>query len=231
MRKAKITVAILATVILSGFAWLLINSGITEEKLQSKTIKLESTEKKLDSINIQVEKLKTQSSKEKEHKEELQKQLEQKEKEKQELEAKLVAKAQAKAKLELAASNAEKTLTATHTASATAVPSIPGKAITGNKQTWLAASGIPESEWQYVDAIVSRESGWNPCAYNPGQSNCNAMPTSACGLAQSLPCGKQNVYGHWTDPVANLKWQYDYVRGRYGGYAQAVAFWNIHKWY
>lgn len=101
----------------------------------------------------------------------------------------------------------------------------------GNKQTWLEASGIPADQWQYVDSIVSRESGWNPCAYNPGQSDCNANPTSACGLVQSLPCGKQSAYGHWTDPVANLKWQYDYVTQRYGGYAQAVAFWNSHSWY
>lgn len=105
------------------------------------------------------------------------------------------------------------------------------RAITGNKHDWLRASGIPESEWQYVDYIVGRESGWNPCAYNPGQSDCNANPTSACGLAQSLPCGKQSKYGHWTDPVANLKWQYEYVKGRYGGYAQAYAFWTANHWY
>ena len=79
--------------------------------------------------------------------------------------------------------------------------------------------------------IVTRESGWDPCAYNPGLSDCNANPVSACGLAQSLPCGKQSAYGHWTDPVANLKWQYEYVKERYGGYAQAVAFWEANHWY
>ena len=105
------------------------------------------------------------------------------------------------------------------------------KAISGDKYDWLRASGIPESEWTYVDYIVGRESGWNPCAYNPGMSDCNANPTSACGLAQSLPCGKQSKYGHWTDPVANLKWQYEYVKGRYGGYAQAYAFWTANHWY
>lgn len=105
------------------------------------------------------------------------------------------------------------------------------KTITGNKETWLLASGIPKESWGYVDSIVSRESGWNPCAYNPGKSDCYANPKSACGLAQSLPCGKQSKYGHWTDPVANLKWQYEYVTSRYGGYAQAVAFWNKNHWY
>lgn len=101
----------------------------------------------------------------------------------------------------------------------------------GNKEVWMAAAGIPQDVWWAVDSIVSRESGWNPCAYNPGMSDCNANPTSACGLAQSLPCGKQSKFGHWTDPVANLKWQYEYVTQRYGGYPQAVAFWNVHHWY
>ena len=104
-------------------------------------------------------------------------------------------------------------------------------AISGTKEDWMRQAGIPESQWQYVDYIVSRESGWNPCAYYPGQSNCDANPTSACGLAQSLPCGKQSKYGHWTDPVANLKWQYEYVTARYGGYQQAVAFWRVNHWY
>ena len=115
-------------------------------------------------------------------------------------------------------------------ASAT-LPAASNRAITGNKQTWLQASGIPQDQWVYVDYIVSKESGWNPCAYNPSRSDCNANPTSACGLAQSLPCGKQSKYGHWTDPVANLKWQYEYVTNRYGGYAQAHSFWLANKWY
>lgn len=99
----------------------------------------------------------------------------------------------------------------------------------GGRVEWLIASGIPENEWWAVDYIVTRESGWNPCAYNPGLSDCNANPTSACGLAQSYPCGK--VPGHWTDPVANLKWQYGYVKARYGGYPQAVEHWKVYKSY
>lgn len=226
MRKAQLSLAIIALLILTGFTALVIHSGVTAERLNFKTIKLESTETKLKDVNLQVEQLKTQSSKDKEKQEQFKKQLEQKEKEKKELEAKLQAKIEAKAKLALAAEKASNTLTGSTTVSAA-----PQRAITGNKQSWLAASGIPQSEWGYVDQIVSRESGWNPCAYNPGQSDCNANPSSACGLAQSLPCGKQSKYGHWTDPVANLKWQYEYVKGRYGGYAQAVAFWNANHWY
>lgn len=141
-----------------------------------------------------------------------------------ELQAKLDAK---KAESDRIAQAANR-ITGTATASASPIKAFSGG---GNKETWLRASGIPENQWSYVDSIVSRESGWNPCAYNPGRSDCSANPSSACGLAQSLPCGKQAKYGHWTDPVANLKWQYEYVTSRYGGYPQAVAFWNANHWY
>tara|TARA_B100001245_G_C22894477_1_gene431583 strand:- start:6440 stop:7102 length:663 start_codon:yes stop_codon:yes gene_type:complete len=220
MLKAKILGTAVAITILAGFSYLAISSGITAEKLQVKTIKLESTEEKLKDVNQEVKKLKTQSSQDKEKRKKL-------EKEKAELERQLQAKAEAKAKLARAAEAAASAVTS-NKASAAPIPTIQ---ITGNKQSWLVASGIPEHEWGYVDAIVSRESGWDPCAYNPGQSDCNASPTSACGLAQSLPCGKQSVYGHWTNPVANLKWMNDYVNGRYGGWAQAVAFWSANRWY
>lgn len=91
----------------------------------------------------------------------------------------------------------------------------------GNKEAWMAAAGIPQSEWWAVDSIVSRESGWRPDAVNPNGG--------ACGLAQALPCSKMGP--NWSDPVVALKWQYNYVTQRYGGYPQAVAFWNANHWY
>lgn len=100
-------------------------------------------------------------------------------------------------------------------------PTLAATNVTGDKYTWLAASGIPESEWQYVDFIVSRESGWNPNAVNPS--------SGACGLGQQLPCGKWP--GAWNDPVAALKAQYGYVNARYGGYAGAYSFWLASRWY
>ena len=106
---------------------------------------------------------------------------------------------------------------------------IPAYAPSGDKDAWLTASGIPVSEWWAVDWIVSRESGWKPCAYNPGRNDCNANPSSACGLVQQYPCHK--IPGDWRDPVVALKWQYQYVTARYGGYAQAVAYWQIHHNY
>lgn len=93
--------------------------------------------------------------------------------------------------------------------------------VTGNKASWLAASGIPEHEWSYVDSIVTRESGWNPNAVNKS--------SGACGLGQQLPCGKWS--GAWNDPVAALKAMNGYVHGRYGSWAGAVAFWGVNHWY
>ena len=91
----------------------------------------------------------------------------------------------------------------------------------GNKEAWMAAAGIPQSEWWAVDSIVSRESSWNPNAINAS--------SGACGLAQALPCSKMGP--NWSDPVVALKWKYNYVTARYGGYPQAVAFWNANHWY
>jgi len=97
----------------------------------------------------------------------------------------------------------------------------PAVQVSGNKASWLAASGIPEAHWGYVDSIVTRESGWNPNAVNKS--------SGACGLGQQLPCGKWS--GAWNDPVAALKAMTGYVTGRYGGWPQAVAFWNANHWY
>jgi hypothetical protein len=217
MRKAKITVAILAVLILGGFTWLAIYSGSTTEKLQTKTIKLQTTEAKLKDVNLQVEELKTQTSKDKEKHEEQQKLLEQKEKEKQELEAKLQAKAEAKKQLEIAAAEAKSVISA-KTASAAPAPQ---RVVTGTKTEWMAAAGIPQEHWGYVDSIVTRESGWNPNAVNKS--------SGACGLGQQLPCGKWA--GAWNDPVAALQAMTGYVNGRYGGWGGAVAFWNANHWY
>lgn len=116
----------------------------------------------------------------------------------------------------------------TSVVSAEALPR-PSYTPTGDKNTWLAQSGIPQDQWGYVDWLVSRESGWRPCAYNPGMNDCTANPSTACGLVQQYPCHK--IPGDWRDPVLALKWQYNYVTARYGGYAQAVAYWQVHHNY
>lgn len=213
MRKQKITLAVIAVLILAGFTYLAINSGITAQRLNVKTVKLESTENKLKDTNLQLESLKTQAQKDKEHQAELQKQIEQKEAEKQELQKQVQAKAEAREKLNIAAQRA----TQGQTASAAPAP----RAVTGTKTEWMAAAGIPQEHWSHVDSIVTRESGWNPNAVNKS--------SGACGLGQQLPCGKWA--GAWNDPVAALVAMTGYVNARYGGWGGAVAFWNQNHWY
>lgn len=98
----------------------------------------------------------------------------------------------------------------------------PNTIISGSKQEWMAAAGIPESDWQYVDYIVNRESSWNPNAVNTS--------SGACGLAQALPCAKTGCVPY-NDPVCALRWQLGYVNARYGGYAGAYKFWTNNHWY
>ncbi|WP_235564113.1 transglycosylase SLT domain-containing protein [Microbacterium sp. Root553] len=91
----------------------------------------------------------------------------------------------------------------------------------GAPAEWMAAAGIAESDWGYVDYIVSRESGWNPNATN--------RSSGACGLVQALPCSK--VPGNGYDPVDNLRWATGYATGRYGSWAGAHAFWTNNHWW
>ncbi|MDR2063297.1 MAG: ubiquitin-like domain-containing protein [Candidatus Nomurabacteria bacterium] len=97
----------------------------------------------------------------------------------------------------------------------------PKYASSAEKTNWLKAAGIPEEDWGYVDYIVTKESTWRPDAVN--------KTSGACGLVQALPCSKLGA--NWSDPVVALKWQYQYVSDRYGGYRQAYEFWVKHKWY
>jgi len=91
----------------------------------------------------------------------------------------------------------------------------------GAPAEWMAAAGIASGDWGYVDAIVSRESGWNPNATNSS--------SGACGLVQAYPCDK--VPGNGYDPVDNLRWGNGYATGRYGSWAAAVAFWEQNHWW
>lgn len=91
----------------------------------------------------------------------------------------------------------------------------------GSPAEWMAAAGIAESDWGYVDYIVSKESSWNPNAVNSS--------SGASGLVQALPCGK--VPGSCFNPVDNLKWADGYAKNRYGSWAGAYNFWTSNHWW
>lgn len=92
----------------------------------------------------------------------------------------------------------------------------------GSHTDWMIAAGISPADFVYVDYIVSHESSWDPCSYYPGQSNCAANPSRACGLVMQNPCHK--IPGDWRDPVAALVWMKGYV-SKYGGFGGAYNHW------
>ncbi|WP_083506868.1 transglycosylase SLT domain-containing protein [Leucobacter sp. G161] len=91
----------------------------------------------------------------------------------------------------------------------------------GSPAEWMAAAGIAEGNWGFVDFIAQKESGWNPNATNPS--------SGACGLIQALPCSK--VPGSGYDPVDNLRWANGYATDRYGSWSGAYDFWLANNWW
>ena len=76
-----------------------------------------------------------------------------------------------------------------------------------------------------LDRIVTIESGWNIRAEEP--------TSHAYGLGQALPASKMAPYGsdYLVNPVTQLKWLMDYIRGRYVNPESALAFHISHGWY
>ena len=87
----------------------------------------------------------------------------------------------------------------------------------------MAAAGIKQSDYPYVDYIVTRESGWRVQATNG----------STWGLCQALPGSKMATAGaDWqTNPVTQLKWCNGYATQRFGSWAAAYNYWLAHHYW
>jgi len=85
--------------------------------------------------------------------------------------------------------------------------------------------GFPEKQWQYLDQLWIRESGWNHLADNP--------TSSAYGIPQSLPGSKMAVVGpDWrTNPETQIRWGLAYIAARYGTPERAWAHSERFNWY
>ncbi len=91
----------------------------------------------------------------------------------------------------------------------------------------MRAAGIAESDFGYVEYIVSHESGWDPLKYNYAGSG-------AYGLGQALPASKMAPFGadYMTNPITQLRWANDYaVSHGYGSWANAYYFWLQHAYW
>lgn len=89
---------------------------------------------------------------------------------------------------------------------------------TGGKFDWMAAAGINPDDYQAVDDIVSKESGWQTERWN-------TQGSGAYGLCQALPASKMASAGddYMTNPVTQLKWCNQYAQA-YGGWHKSKQF-------
>jgi uncharacterized protein YabE (DUF348 family) len=101
----------------------------------------------------------------------------------------------------------------------------PSVTVSGDKSSLMAAAGIAESNFGYVDYIISKESGWKPGAAN--------SYSGAYGLCQALPASKMASVGadYLTNPITQLRWCSGYAEGRYGSWAGAYSAWQVQGWW
>ena len=88
----------------------------------------------------------------------------------------------------------------------------------------LGSYGWPASEFSCLDALWSRESGWNPTAANA---------SGAYGIPQALPGSKMASAGpDWqTNPATQIRWGLGYIKGLYGSPCGAWAHSQATGWY
>ena len=85
--------------------------------------------------------------------------------------------------------------------------------------------GFGADQWPYLDALWTRESGWNHLAENPR--------SGAYGIPQSLPAAKMAVVGDdWrSSPYTQISWGLAYIAARYGNPRGAWEHSERRNWY
>ncbi|WP_245993185.1 G5 domain-containing protein [Xylanimonas allomyrinae] len=92
-------------------------------------------------------------------------------------------------------------------------------------QELAAARGWTGEQWQCLDSLFQKESGWNPSAANPS--------SGAYGIPQALPGSKMgSVAADWrTNPATQITWGLGYIAGRYGTPCTAWGHSQSTGWY
>ncbi len=96
--------------------------------------------------------------------------------------------------------------------------------LTGSKADWMQAAGIDPSQYQYVDYIIGRESGWNPASVSANRCIGLGQKCNAGSLIAACPSWQ-------TDPVCQLNHFSGYANGRYGSWQGAWQFWSVNHWW
>jgi hypothetical protein len=148
---------------------------------------------------------------------------------------KAAARALAKVKAEAAAAaEAERVRKANEVASRsqprTAAPNVPSSCndFTGNRALGCAIMlevGFGLDQMGCLDPLWTHESGWNERSMNKS--------SGAYGIPQALPASKMATYGsdYQTNPVPQIRWGLNYIKGRYGSPCGAWSYWQAHNWY
>lgn len=133
------------------------------------------------------------------------------------------AAAQVEAEREAARTEAARSRTARPSTTG-AAPSVPASTPVGDVKEYAASLVGPE-QFGCLDALFTRESGWNPSARN--------RSSGAYGIPQALPGSKMASAGaDWqTNPHTQVRWGVSYVNARYGSACGAWAHSESHGWY
>ncbi|MDR1033340.1 MAG: G5 domain-containing protein [Bifidobacteriaceae bacterium] len=95
----------------------------------------------------------------------------------------------------------------------------------GIAKSMIAEYGWGDGQFQALDMLWTRESGWSTSAHNP--------TTGAHGIPQALPGSKMASAGpNWqSNATTQIRWGLGYIKGRYGSPAAAWAFFSSNGYY
>lgn len=89
-------------------------------------------------------------------------------------------------------------------------------------QQLAAARGWTGPQWDCLNWLWTRESGWNAGAVNPH--------SGATGIPQLLPSAHV-IPPDWDSPQVQITWGLDYIAGRYGSPCAAWDHEEQNGWY
>lgn len=109
-------------------------------------------------------------------------------------------------------------------ASASGATATANKAVAAPLATALGW-GPGTKNWQALDWLWTKESGWSNTARNP--------TSGAYGIPQALPPTKMPVLAQApiSDPLTQIMWGLGYIKGRYGNPVNAWAHEQANNWY
>jgi uncharacterized protein YabE (DUF348 family) len=99
-------------------------------------------------------------------------------------------------------------------------------AVPADKTVIMQQVGIAQTDYGYVDYIISHEGGW------AGVTKYNRAGSGAYGICQALPGSKMaSAGGDWaTNPVTQLRWCNSYAQ-KFGGWGGAYDYWISHHYW